>query len=67
MNREYIVREAEGKFLVLRRVKNNAGELVDIKITDILPNRPDAQAKAELGNYIVRKATEKFHELAGVR
>jgi len=36
MHREYIVRQVSEKWLVIRRVTDNAGVLKDMRITDIL-------------------------------
>lgn len=62
MTREYIVRKTDNKYLVLRLVKNN-GNLVDIRTTDIFDSKFKAEKKAELGNYVVQKASQSFREL----
>jgi hypothetical protein len=67
MKREYVVMPFNGRFLVFRELRNEEGYLMNRKITDNFDNFADADAKAKLGNYIVKKASEAFKELAGVR
>jgi hypothetical protein len=65
MTRTYVVENWFGNWTVWCGIYNETGKRISKKLTDIFPNykKDEAMAKAELGNYIVKKSTEAFREL----
>lgn len=67
MNRKYVVESWFDNWTVWCLIRNEDGEIIKRKLTDIFPSykKDEAIAKAELGNYIVKKNTETLKEMVG--